>query len=409
MHSICDPSKVRFRGPLAPFASGLAAELDSMGYATTSAANQLRLAVHLSRWLEAQHLESGDLTGPVIDRFVVVRRRDYTNLYSSQALGPVLEYLRRVNAAPPPSLPSLPSSASEAVLIRFRHYLTVERSLTLAVANAYSHWVHPFVEHFSEQDEYVPFAQLRAMDVTAFLTAHLPRLSRKSAQMTACALRSFLRFLYAKGITQVALAEAVPAIGFWKLSGLPQALSPSQVQELLGACDQSTPVGRRDFAVITILARLGLRSSEVSALRLEDVDWASGTVAIHGKGNRIDNLPLPVDVGQALVEYLRDGRPVGAPARTVFVRAVAPFTPLGPSSVSCVVGRAAQRAGLGKIYAHRLRHTAATLTLNAGASLEEVAQLLRHASPATTVIYAKTDLSRLANLERPWPTSGDPS
>jgi integrase/recombinase XerD len=201
------------------------------------------------------------------------------------------------------------------------------------------------------------------VDVTGFLTAHLPRLSRKSAQMTACALRSFLRFLYAQGMTQVALAEAVPAIGFWKLSGLPQALSPSQVQGLLDACDQSTPVGRRDFAVITILARLGLRSGEASALRLEDVDWASGTVAIHGKGNRIDKLPLPVDVGQALVEYLREGRPAGAPARTVFVRAVSPFTALGPSSLSCIVGRAARRAGLGKIHAHRLRHTAATRTL----------------------------------------------
>jgi site-specific recombinase XerD len=258
----------------------------------------------------------------------------------------------------------------------------VERSLTPAVAKAYSHWVHPFVEHFVDQDEDVPFAQLRAVDVTGFLTAHLPRLSRKSAQITACALRSFLRFLQAQGMTQVALAEAVSAIGFWKLSRLPQALSPSQVQELLGACDRSTPVGRRDFAVITILARLGLRSNEASALRLEDVDWASGTVAIHGKGNRIDKLPLPVDVGQALVEYLREGRPADTPARTVFVRAVAPFTELGPSSLSCIVGRAAQRAGLGKIHAHRLRHTAATQTLNAGASLEEVAQLLRHASPS---------------------------
>lgn len=123
--SICDPSKVRFSGPLAPFASGLAAELDAMGYATTSTAEKLRLAAHLSRWLEAQHLEAGDLTGPVIDRFLVVRRRDCTKLYSAQALGPMLEYLRRVNAAPPPSLPLLPSSASDAVLIRFRNYLMV--------------------------------------------------------------------------------------------------------------------------------------------------------------------------------------------------------------------------------------------------------------------------------------------
>ena len=139
------------------------------------------------------------------------------------------------------------------------------------------------------------------------------------------------------------------------------------------------------------------------------MDWSSGTVTVHGKGNRIDKMPLPVDVGQALVEYLRDGRPAGIPARTVFVRAMAPFTALGPSSVSCVVARAARRAGLGKIHAHRLRHTAATRTLNAGASLDEVAELLRHASPASTAIYAKTDLIRLASLERPWPTAGEPS
>jgi site-specific recombinase XerD len=164
-------------------------------------------------------------------------------------------------------------------------------------------------------------------------------------------------------------------------------------------------VGRRDFAVITILHRLGLRSNEASALRLEDLDWASGSVSVHGKGNRLDRLPVPVDVGQALVEYLRNGRPAGTPARTVFVRALAPFTALAPNSISYIVGRAAERAGLGTIYAHRLRHTAATWTLNAGASLEEVGELLRHASPATTAIYAKTDLNRLAGLQRPWPAA----
>ena len=188
-----------------------------------------------------------------------------------------------------------------------------------------------------------------------------------------------------------------------RLSGLPQALTPAQVDALLGACDRSGPVGRRDFAVITVLHRLGLRCAELTVLRLEDVDWQAGTLTIHGKGNRIDRLPLPIDVGQALVDYLRDGRPPTT-TRTVFVRSVAPHTELAPSGVSCIVARAARRAGLGTVHAHRLRHTTASRTLNAGASLEEVAHLLRHASPATTTIYAKTDQTRLAALARPWPT-----
>jgi integrase/recombinase XerD len=167
-------------------------------------------------------------------------------------------------------------------------------------------------------------------------------------------------------------------------------------------------VGRRDFAVITVLYRLALRSGEACALLLDDVDWVSGSLTVHGEGNRIDQLPVPVDVGQAVVDYLRDGRP-STTARTVFVRAKAPFTMMANSGISCIVERAASRAGLGTIHAHRLRHTAATRTLNAGASLEEVAHMLRHASPATTAIYAKTDMNRLASLERPWPTAGGPS
>lgn len=203
------------------------------------------------------------------------------------------------------------------------------------------------------------------------------------------------------------LVDAVPTVASWRLSGMPQALSAEQVQALLGACDRSNSAGRRDLAVITTMCRLGLRCAEVAGLRLEDIDWAAGTVAVRGKGGRTDRMPLPVDVGQALVEYLRDGRPATA-ARTVFVRAVAPFTALHSSSVSCIVARAARRAGLGTVHGHRLRHTAATETLNAGAGLAEVAQLMRHEGVASTAVYAKTDRNRLAQLARPWPaTAGD--
>jgi integrase/recombinase XerD len=402
MHSTPDPSHVQFTGPLTLFASGLAEELALLGYTTTSATAQMQLAAHLSRWLESQGMGPNELTGPVIERFLAVRRVDYTSHHSLQALEPMLGYLRREGVTPAAVVPE-PSSPAEVLLARYRRHLAEGRGLSDPVAHAYSHWVTPFVEDRTAAEGQVEFAELTAGDVARFLTAHLPTMTRKTAQMTACALRSFLRFLHEEQIVEIALADSVPAVAHRRLSGLPQPLTPTQVTALLSACDRSSPVGRRDFAVITVLARLGLRCAELAGLRLDDVDWQAGTLRIHGKGNRTDLLPLPVDVGQALVDYLRDGRPKTM-ARTVFVRAVAPFTELAPSGLSCIVARAARRAELGTVHAHRLRHTTASRTLNAGASLEEVAHLLRHASPATTGIYAKTDQIRLSALARSWPT-----
>jgi len=405
-HSIHNPFAVRFGGPLAPLASGFREELAALGYATSSATEQLHVAAHLSRWLEAEGLDAGALTGPVIDRFLVVRRRDYTSHYSTRALAPLLGYLRGAGVAPEP-VPSEPCTEQERLVARFSDYLRIERGLSNPVIQAYSRWVRPFLEEVTVMDtgREVDLGGLVAADVTRFLVRYLPGLSRKSAQMTACALRSFLRFLHVEGIVEVALAEVVPAVALWKLSGLPQALTPNQVQALLGACDRSSAVGRRDFAVITCLYRLGLRCCEATALELDDIDWHSGVITVHGKGGRTDRLPLPIDVGQAIVDYLSQGRP-GTSSRAVFVRAVAPFTALASGGLTCIVARAADRAGLGRVHAHRLRHTAASAALNAGATLEEVAQLLRHLSTDTTVVYAKTDQTRLAGLARPWPTTG---
>ena len=412
MHSTPNPRHVRFTGPLTPFVPGLLGELERLGYTTTSATAQMGLAAHLSRWLQSHGLGPGDLTGPVIERFLAERRTRYTGLYSLQALGPVLDYLRGRDVAPSAQEPAPPSSPIEVVLAEYREFLVDERGLSAPVADAYSHWVTPFVEdrleHGNDATGPAGFGELTGGDVSRFLTGHLPTMTRKTAQMTACAVRSFLRFLHQRQMVRVDLADAVPAVPSPRPSALPRALTPSQIDALLGACDRSSPAGCRDFAVITVLHRLGLRCAELAALRLEDVDWRAGTLTIHGKGGRIDLLPLPVDVGQALVDYLRDGRPTTT-ARAVFVRAVAPFTRLTPSGASCIVARAAGRAGMGTVHAHRLRHTTASRTLNAGASLEEVAHLLRHASPTTTAVYAKTDQARLSALARPWPTGGDVS
>lgn len=404
MDSISGPLGVRFSGPLAPLAAGLAAELAALGYSPATVEYHLRLAAHLSRWLQTRGLGTSALTGPVQAEFLVERRREYSHLYSMQALGPTLGYLRRMGAAPAAET-TVQSGPVEELLARFRHYLLVERAITVPVADAYLRWVRPFAQKVPTEDSGLVFARVDAAMVSGFLAGHLPKLGRKTAQMTASALRSLLRFLHAEGTLPVDVAMVVPAFAYRRQSGLPQPLTAAQVQALIDACDPSRPVGRRDLAVIACLLRLGLRCGEVATLRLEDINWVDGTVRVHGKGNRIDLLPLPTDVGAALVAYLRQGRP-WASSRVVFLTAVAPFTALNRSSVSCIIARAARRAGLGTIHAHRLRHTTASATLNAGATLEQVAHLLRHASPATTAVYAKTDLSRLVTLARPWPLTG---
>lgn len=404
MRSTPDPSRVRFVGPLSPSAAGLVEELSRLGYTATSAANVMQLAAHLSRWLSSEGIELGEVSGAVIERFLAVRRATYTGHYSLQALRPVLGYLRREGLVPVEPAP-VPVSAVEVLLARYRRYLVDDRGLSGPVADAYSHWVTPFVCDVLGAEPSAGAGGLTAVDVAGFLTTRLPSMTRKTAQMTACALRSFLRFLHEETIVDATLADAVPAVAHRRLSGLPQPLEQGQVLALLEACDRSTATGRRDYAVITVLHRLGLRCAEVCGLRLDDVDWRAGVLTIRGKGGRTDRLPLPVDVGDAIVDYLRHGRPEAA-AQAVFVKAVAPHTALESSGLSCIVARAAKRAGLGTIHAHRLRHTAASRTLNAGASLEEVSHLLRHASPATTAIYAKTDLTRLATLARPWPVGG---
>ena len=275
VHSIHNPDGVRFAGPLAPLSGELRGEFARLGYATSSATVQLQLVAHLSRWLQAEGLGTEDLTGPVIERFLATRRRDYSNLYSMQALEPLLAYLRRVGAAPEPVAPE-PCSGGERLLARFGEYLSVERGLTAPVVRAYQHWVRPFVEQVVDVEE-SDLRDLGAVDVQRFLAANLPRLSRKSAQMTACALRSFLGFCYVEGIVKASLTAAIPAVAHRRLTGLPEGLTVEQVDSLLDACDRGTPTGRRDYAVNVCLHRMGLRCAETTGLRLDDIDWETGT------------------------------------------------------------------------------------------------------------------------------------
>jgi site-specific recombinase XerD len=234
------------------------------------------------------------------------------------------------------------------------------------------------------------------------MIAQSRRLAPKTVQRLASALRSLLRWWHVQGLIGGPLDQAVPKVAN-RRPGLVQPLPPGQVGALLASCDQATAAGRRDLAMLTLLARMGLRAGEVAGLGLDDINWRCGEITIRGKRNRLDALPLPADVGEAIASYLRDGRPATALDRSVFTRVRAPHQGLTPVGVTQAVAAAGRRAGLGVIYAHRLRHSAATSILAQGGSLAEIGQVLRHRQTSTTAAYTKVDIEALRALSRPWP------
>ncbi|MGH2800201.1 MAG: tyrosine-type recombinase/integrase, partial [Thermoleophilaceae bacterium] len=343
-----DPSRVRLSGPLEPFAPGFAAELERQGYTPNSQGLQLQLAAHLSRWLADEGLDSQALSPTEIERFVAARRAGgHTNHTSAKALRPLVTYLRELGLAPAQPA-TVPEGPVEVLLAGYRRYLTVERGLTEGTARGYLDAVRPFVAERASV-EGLGLAELRPADITAFVTSHCPHLARGSAKLAVTALRSLLGFLHREGTIEEPLADAVPSVAGWRLQGLPKALEPEEVERLLASCDITTPSGCRDLAILTVLARLGLRRGELAALSLDDIDWRAGELCVRGKGRRSERLPLPADVGEPLAAYLQDGRPEGAEGRTAFVRVKAPHRGLTASGVTNVVVAAARRAGMGYV------------------------------------------------------------
>ena len=398
-----DPSRARVTGPLLEFAPGFVAELARLGYTAESAYGQMLVMAHLSRWLAGEGLDGSGLTPPVMQRFLAARRAAGYRLYlSPKALVPLLGYLRREGAAPQAS-PADPVTPAGALLDRWRHYLVTERGVAPATARDYAGKVRWFVAG-RENAGGLDLAGVTSAGVTAFVLAACPGKPKGTAKLTVTALRSLLGFLHVEGLLGEPLAQAVPAVASWRLARLPRSLEPGQVAAMLASCDRRTPAGRRDFAMLTLLARLGLRAGEVAALMLDDIDWRAGQITVRGKGSRGERLPLPADAGEAVAAYLQDGRPEPFEhARQVFLRLRAPHCGLTSGGVTQAVFSAGQRAGIGPVYAHRLRHSAATGMLAAGAPLTEIGQVLRHRRLLSTAIYAKADVAALRMLARPWP------
>ena len=396
-----DGLQVEMAGPLARYALGFRLELDRVGYATRSAATLIGLMGRLSSWMADRGLDERALTPQIAESFLSeVRGSGGWFQPTMRQLASLLDYLSGLGVVPQPAAPAAVTPLDRQIE-SYRRYLLDERGLVPETASHYVAMARLFLPEFCDQTQ-VDWTRVGLSEVMRFVTRECAPDRPGSAKNLITGLRALLRYAQWEGLTPLSLAQAVPSAAGWTGTGLPQGLLPGEARRLLAACDRRRATGRRNYAIVVLLLRLGLRAGEVATLTLDDVDWAAGEIMVHGKGGCQESLPLPPDVGAAMVGYLRRGRPVSED-RALFLRVHAPIRSLTSHAVSEVVRVAGERAGLPGIGAHRLRHTAATEMLRAGAPLSEVAQVLRQRSTKTAAIYAKVDHLELRALALPWP------
>jgi site-specific recombinase XerD len=381
------------------------AHLRGRGYAAITIQLKIGILGRLACWMETKGLDVCDLGEQRAKDFVAMRSyRIRRRREVLQTVLQLIDHLRSSGALPRPE-PTSEDSPDAVVLARYESYLREERALAPGTVEGRMFLVRPFVvESLANGD--LSLGALTAGRVRDFLLARTRSIAPRRAQAVAGTLRSFLRFLFLRGETSVDLSRAVPTVRQPRIVCVERHIPPQEAERVLRACDLSSTAGRRDHAILLLLARLGLRASEIVGLELDDLRWREGEIAVRGKGPQRDRLPLPAEVGAAIALYLRKDRPP-ATCRRVFLRAKAPYRGLARSQcVSVLVGRAFVRAGLHPRGAHTFRHSLATAMLRRGASLAEIAEVLRHRSPATTEIYAKLDFGALRDVALPWPVAG---
>lgn len=390
--------------PLDPHLPAFTFSLQAQGYSAASLRSKIQVICNFNRWLGSRALKVCDLDERVINLFFeehpragYVRRGDHSSLCS------LLEWLRDANQIRP-LLPQVEDCKPYSIESEFTIYLKEERGLSQTTLRSYMPVIHSFLSRYSASGT-IQFSEIHILDITRFIVSLASRVSRHSVQLATSALRVFFRFLRYRGDITSDLAAAVPTVADWKMSPIPKHLEPDDVERLLTNCDQTTAVGIRNYGILFLLARLGLRAGEVVAMTLDDIDWDAGVINIRGKGGRRDHLPIPQDVGKALADYLLHGRP-RCQSRRIFVRSRAPLQGFSSSAaIDDIVRRALVRSGLNPVRkgAHLLRHSFATNMLRQGASLTEIGEILRHSSANTTEIYAKVDVAALSDLALPWP------
>ena len=376
--------------------------IQSQGYVRGSQRHHLSLLEHFDAWLARRHLPLGRIAEEVIASFLdPMVRAKWVHVSAPATMRRLLTMLRADGVV---DAPVVERTATDQVVAKYERFLVVERALSPATAESWLGFIRRLLtEQFGSGS--IELATLTATDVIAFVQRHSRRYGSSYTRKLVVATRSFLRYLHYKGLHSRDLAMAVPKVARWKLAVLPKHLPADQVQRVLKACNRRTALGRRNYAILLLLARLGLRAGEVVALQLEDIDWQAGELKIRNGHTRVDRLPLPHDVGEALAQYLSEARPRCA-SRQIFVRAQAPLEGFSSgTAVAAIVRRAFQRAGIDAPSkgAHVLRHTLATRLLRQGSSLPEIGEVLRHRQQQTTTIYAKVDLTSLRSIAPSWP------
>jgi integrase/recombinase XerD len=392
-------------GPLAAQVGAFATWASEQGYARYSRYRHVLLAACFSRWLGQQAISIRRVSSEQPSRYLRSRaRRVRLHRGDAAALTQFLGFLRRQGVVPAEKIAPRRLTPVEQEAQAFDRYLRDERALAGATRVNYLPFIHAFLtDRFGHGP--VTLSRLSAGDVVRFVQRQAPRLHLKRAKLLTTALRSFLRYTRYRGDVALDLAAAVPTVANWSMTSIPRAIPADAVRQLLASISRRTAMGRRDYAIVLLLARLGLRASEVAFLELDDIDWDAGQVSVRGKGGQRTALPLPADVGEAIAAYLRHGRPRST-SRGVFLRSKAPIRGfLSQCAIGSIVRHALQRGGIQAptTGAHQFRHALATQMLRHGASLTEIGEVLRHRSPQTTAIYAKVDLEALRALALPWP------
>jgi integrase len=386
-------------GSLAEFAGGFREWLLGQGYTPLTTVPQLQLMAHVSRWLDRERLAVDGLDGRQAERFLAAHHAaGHQRPRSLAGLRPLLGYLDGLGVLPPEP-PEPPPDAARALVSAFAEYLRAERGLAPMTVAAYSSRAGRFVARCAPDGD--P-GVITPADVMAAVLEEASGLSAGAGQHLTAALRAFLRYCHVRGLVTADVSAAALGVTGRRTTMLPRGLEPGTIKALLAACDRAEPDGRRDYAVILLLARLGLRAGEAARLRLDDVNWRAGEIGIRGKGGQYDVLPLPADVGAAIAAWLRDGRPAVS-FREVFTTVTAPTRPLTREAAANIVRRACARAGMPVFGAHRLRHSAACAMIGANVPMAGIAQAMRHRSHGVTAIYARAGIDRLRPLARPWP------
>jgi integrase/recombinase XerD len=393
-------------GPLAAHIEPFAKFLREQGYSQSSMYRQIYLASCFSRWLGQQKIATRSITTVHQQRYLRHRAQKWRLCKGdAAALCHLLGFLRAVHLIPAEKHVSRYGlTPAERCIQTYARYLREMRGLVQVTIILYVAFVRSFLrDRFGTGP--VALSSLSARDIVGFVKRQAPCIARKRAKSLTSALRSFLQYARYCGKLKLDLAAAVPIVPNWSMSSIPRAIATDQIQRLLNKIDRSTAAGRRDYAIVLLLARLGLRAGEVVRLELGAIDWKAGHLTVRGKSGLRSSLPLPRDVGQAITAYLLRGRPRCA-SRRVFLHVRAPFCGFrGPSGIACIIRRCIKHAGVeAPTYgAHQFRHALATEMLRGGASLREIGDLLGHRCVETTKIYTKVDLTALRTLAMPWP------